>query len=61
MDGELEIDIDRGVIYFHSKTSGITVLRICKVPEYKLEDLNFIDITIGHTTPRTYYKRFKSE
>lgn len=29
--GELEIDYDRGVIYFHAET-GITFLRICNLP-----------------------------
>ena len=31
IDGELEIDQDRGVIYFHS-SKGITLLRICNLP-----------------------------
>jgi len=30
--GILEIDADRGVIYFHSNT-GRTVLRICQLPK----------------------------
>jgi hypothetical protein len=32
IDGQLEIDSDRGVIYFHSK-AGFTVLRICSLPK----------------------------
>ena len=28
-DGQLEIDLERGVVYFHSFTTGTTVLRIC--------------------------------
>jgi hypothetical protein len=31
--GELEIDQDRGVIYFHSLEQGITALRICNLPK----------------------------
>ena len=30
--GQLEIDTDRGVIYFHSTKTGGTVLRICSLP-----------------------------
>ena len=30
--GELEIDCERGVIYFHSIETGATVLRICQLP-----------------------------
>lgn len=30
-DGQLEIDHERGVIYFHSNT-GQTLLRICSLP-----------------------------
>ena len=28
-DGQLEVDVKRGVIYFHSAETGATVLRIC--------------------------------
>jgi len=31
--GELEIDPDRGVIYFHNGSTGQTVLRICRLPK----------------------------
>ena len=34
--GQLEIDHDRGVIYFHASTGklkGATVLRICRLPK----------------------------
>ena len=30
--GELEIDCERGVIYFHFIETGATVLRICQLP-----------------------------
>lgn len=29
---ELEVDISRGVLYLHDTTTGITVLRICRIP-----------------------------
>jgi len=32
IEGILEIDNSRGVIYFHSKETGATVLRICSLP-----------------------------
>jgi hypothetical protein len=50
LKGELEIDHDRGVIYFHTsnktfakKANAITILRICQlptpIPEYKQLDI----------------------
>lgn len=33
IEGILEVDHDRGVIYFHSKSSGTTVLRIRSLPK----------------------------
>lgn len=42
--GELEIDTDRGVIYFHSSETGWTVLRICKLGKIN-EPVKHIDIT----------------
>lgn len=30
--GQLEIDNDRGVIYFHDEKTGTTKLRICNLP-----------------------------
>jgi len=44
--GEIEIDLDRGVVYFHSAT-GHTLLRICrlKIPEQYDPQLDMIDIT----------------
>lgn len=29
VDGQLEIDSERGVIYFHDAKTGSTILRIC--------------------------------
>ena len=33
-DGQLEVDVQRGVIYFHDGKTGATVLRVCglKIP-----------------------------
>jgi hypothetical protein len=48
--GELEIDTDRGVIYFHDSDpmNAITVLRICKLDGLKaLRDWDQLDITVG--------------
>lgn len=33
LEGQLEVDHLRGVIYFHSTTTGHTVLRICSLPK----------------------------
>jgi hypothetical protein len=47
IEGTLEIDRDRGVIYFHNK-EGRTVLRICRLPKqqhYSSIGEYFIDIT----------------
>ena len=33
IEGQLEIDHKRGVIYFHSNESGFTHLRICNLPK----------------------------
>lgn len=31
-NGQLEIDVDRGVIYFHDAKTGLILLRICSLP-----------------------------
>jgi len=50
IDGELEIDMKRGVIYFHSKETGHSSLRICCIPKALMIDPrefgNMIDITM---------------
>lgn len=33
IEGKLEIDQQRGVIYFHSKITGHSALRICSLPK----------------------------
>jgi hypothetical protein len=45
--GEIEIDLQRGVVYFHSAT-GITLLRICrlKFPAGYDPQLDQLDIAI---------------
>ena len=47
-DGQLEIDTDRGVIYFHDGWKGRTVLRICRLPAPIPTPIEFIDITHLH-------------
>jgi len=44
INGVLEIDHNRGIIYFHSVIDGFTVLRICKLTKIP-KDVSFIDIT----------------
>jgi len=46
-EGEIEIDMHRGVVYFHSAT-GITLLRICGLSFPKEFDpqIDQMDITI---------------
>jgi len=51
IDGQLEIDHTRGVIYFHSFEDGHTVLRICRLPTPIPSDSDsdtFLDITYGY-------------
>lgn len=50
--GQLEIDVDRGVIYFHASDSafaekfqGVTVLRICGLPKPVPLDQGLLDVT----------------
>jgi hypothetical protein len=48
--GELEIDSERGVIYFHAlegQFAGATVLRICSLPKPIPTDEQ-LDITYGY-------------
>jgi len=42
--GELEIDHARGVIYFHSNSTGCTILRICRLGKLQ-KGIESIDIT----------------
>lgn len=43
-DGVLEIDHERGVIYFHDNSNGSTLLRICRLGKIE-ENITHIDIT----------------
>ena len=46
--GELEVDVERGVIYFHNYTNGCSTLRICGLKD-KVADFSHksqLDITI---------------
>ena len=56
IEGELEIDKARGVIYFHAKMTGTTVLRICqlKIPSEFDRPLDGIDITTTEETVVMY-------
>lgn len=51
--GELEIDSERGVIYFHAnepnESGGVTILRICRLPKPIPTDCQ-LDITHMHGT-----------
>ena len=40
-DGQLEIDCNRGVIYFHKKSNDTTLLRICNLPPLRDEITSF--------------------
>lgn len=42
--GTLEIDVERGVIYFHDSKTGVTKLRICGLTDLRT-DGDLIDIT----------------
>lgn len=58
IDGQLQIDHERGVIYFHSATTGWTVLRICSLPtpipdvtERQLDITHMYGVDWGPITP----------
>ena len=44
IEGQLEIDHQRGVIYFHAKKTGSTLLRICSLPKPIPQDRH-LDVT----------------
>lgn len=50
IDGQLEVDPQRGVIYFHAFETGHTCLRICKLPTpIPTPDIDrMLDITFGY-------------
>jgi hypothetical protein len=60
IEGQLEIDHERGVIYFHENATGITRLRICQLPR-PVPSTDQLDVTAigalcswkGATTFRT--------
>jgi hypothetical protein len=55
-DGQLEVDIDRGVVYFHSAETGATVLRICGLTIPK----NFISMDLTQQN-RVFYESYVRE
>lgn len=49
INGQLELDIERGVIYFHSSETGCTVLRICGLQfpsDFGKGELDSLDVTL---------------
>ena len=54
---ELEVDPGRGVLYLHSLQTGLTVLRICKIPEEVWKDFGKegypVSIDLLYTQPKT--------
>ena len=59
IDGQLEIDIYRGVIYFHSAADGGTKLRICGLPIPLASNSNWPELVkpdglIDITLPKMY-------
>ena len=64
IDGELEVDLERGVIYFHSNKTGTTLLRICglEFPEGfnigSKNSLKALDVTLKMVEPHPvlYFK-----
>lgn len=48
-DGRLEIDQNRGVIYFHSEETGTTILRLSNLPHpIPDENLSVTMIDVAH-------------
>jgi len=45
IEGMLEIDEKRGVIYFHNNSTGQTFLRICNIKKEIPKNVIHIDIT----------------
>jgi len=61
---ELEADISRGVLYLHDLRTGITLLRICRIPEEVMAKVPtygaVLDLAIAHPRVKTIRgKRFK--
>jgi hypothetical protein len=56
IDGQLEIDVARGVLYFHSGENGSTVLRICGLEFPKgfspsQNNFDMLDVTLKLVEP----------
>lgn len=49
IEGQLEVDSGRGVIYFHSNVNGATLLRICGLKKElkEFDEETQVDITHG--------------
>jgi hypothetical protein len=59
IQGEIEIDSHRGVIYFHNYFNGITTLRICGLKEHlkKFKTGTQLDITVNAEDSKSYVMR----
>jgi hypothetical protein len=58
LDGQLEIDVDRGVLYFHSNVTGTSTLRICglNIPsKFLANKIDSIDIAIVNDKDKIMY------
>lgn len=55
--GELELDDARGVVYFHSSTTGRTLLRIQGLPHPLPPDGVMMDVKVGVCSPSTGEQR----
>ena len=49
IEGQLEIDHERGVVYFHANDTGWTVLRICQLLQIP-KNVHFIDVVASSGT-----------
>jgi hypothetical protein len=59
IQGEIEIDSHRGVIYFHNYFNGLTTLRICGLKEHlkKFKTGSQLDITVNAEDSKSYVMR----
>ena len=51
---QMEVDTSRGVIYLHNLMSGITALRVCRIPDdmIRLFDVGAVVIDLAHSPVR---------
>ena len=46
IEGQLELDLERGVIYFHAAKTGQTFLRICRLPKFDPEVVKVLGLQV---------------